>query len=372
MSENGLKTPVITPAEPRTIAFWAGGILSVVALFLYAFQPILTPFAVSLAIAYTLHPVVTFIEGKGLGRTTATTLLVGIFIVFIVTVLLVTVPFLKDELLSLATKFPGYFDYLTKTLVPKAQKWAAVYPGILPDTVQHDLQTTVTQNLSKMLSWVFQFLANFFSNALVIANLASLLLLSPLLIFYLLRDWPKILNFLESLVPPKMQYTTNNLGRNINRVMSGYFRGQASVCLIMALYYIIAFKIVGLHYGFTLGLLSGLLIFIPYVGFFISFTAALGVAIAQFGTLTEILPVVLIYLVAQGIESFFLTPKLVGDRVGLHPVWVIFALFAGGYVLGFLGLLISVPLAATLAVLLRFAINKYQMLLAGTANGSKA
>ena len=366
MSENGLKTPVIPPANPKTLMIWAAGIFSLVALFLYVFQPILTPFAVSFAIAYALHPVVSFMETKGLRRTTATTLLVGLVIIFIVTVLLVTIPFLKDELLSLATKFPIYFDYLTTTLVPKAQKWVTIYPGILPDNVQHDLQTTITQNLSKMLSWVFQFIASFFSNALVIANLASLLLLSPLLIFYLLRDWPKILAFLESLVPPQMQYTTSNLGRNINGVMSGYFRGQASVCLIMALYYIIAFKIIGIHYGFTLGLLSGLLIFIPYVGFFISFTAALGVAIAQFSTLAEVLPVVLIYGVAQGVESFYLTPKLVWDRVGLHPVWVIFALFAGGYALGFLGVLISVPLAATLAVLLRFAMSKYHMLLAGT------
>jgi len=206
----------------------------------------------------------------------------------------------------------------------------------------------------------FHLLAGLFTNTLALANLVSLVLLTPLLIFYLLRDWPKILNYIHGLVPHTMKPSSLKLGDEINATLSGYFRGQASVCVILAFYYTLALSLMGLEFAFTVGLLSGLLAFIPYVGFFIGFVAAVGITLAQFSGFDYLFIVLAIYGTGQVVESFYLTPKLIGGRIGLHPVWVIFSLLAGGFLMGFTGLLLAVPLSATLAVLLRFAMNDYR------------
>jgi len=314
------------------------------------------PFGVALIFAYALDPAVSFFERKGLGRTAATSVMVLSIMMLIVTLLFFTIPFLKKELHSLAVTLPDYLKTFIESATPKIQTWISSFQG----NIQEEIQKTVTENLSKMLKWVFTFLAGLFTNTLALANLVSLVLLTPLLIFYLLRDWPKILNYIHGLVPHTMKPSSLKLGDEINATLSGYFRGQASVCVILAFYYTLALSLMGLEFAFTVGLLSGLLAFIPYVGFFIGFVAAVGITLAQFSGFDYLFIVLAIYGTGQVVESFYLTPKLIGGRIGLHPVWVIFSLLAGGFLMGFTGLLLAVPLSATLAVLLRFAMNDYR------------
>ncbi len=357
------KASLALKTTPQQIQLWILGGGITLALFFYYFHAIMMPFGVALVFAYALDPAVTFCEKKGLGRTAASSVMVFSVLILIATLLFFTIPFLKKELQSLATTLPDYFKSLMEDLMPKIQSWLSTFKGELHTKIQD----TLTENLSKMINWIFTFLASLFTNSLALANLVALILLTPLLIFYLLRDWPKILTYIHNLIPPTLKSSTLQLGQEINATLSGYFRGQASLCLIMAFYYVIALSILGLNFAFTIGMVSGLLAFIPYVGFFTGFIAALGVALAQFSGIDQLLIVVAIYGFGHTVEAFFLTPKLVGGRIGLHPVWVIFALLGGGFILGFTGLLLAVPVSAILAVLLRFALHKYQQHLKGYA-----
>jgi predicted PurR-regulated permease PerM len=340
----------------KKVRLWLLGGGIILAVFFYYLYPIMMPFGVALIFAYALDPAVSFFERKGLGRTAATSVMVLSVVVLIATLLFFTIPFLKNELRSLAVTLPDYLKAFIDGVTPKIQTWISKFKG----NIQEEIQNTVTENLSKMLKWVFTFLAGLFTNTLALANLVSLVLLTPLLIFYLLRDWPKILDYIHGLVPHTMKSSSLKLGDEINATLSGYFRGQASVCLILAFYYTVALSFMGLEFAFTVGLVSGLLAFIPYVGFFIGFVAAVGITLAQFSGFDHLVIVLAIYGVGQLVESFYLTPKLIGGRIGLHPVWVIFALLAGGFIMGFTGLLLAVPVSAILAVLLRFAMNNYR------------
>lgn len=252
-----------------------------VGAFFYLFHPIMVPFIVALIFAYALDPAVTFFERKGLGRTAATSLMVLSVLIFIVTLLFFTIPFLKSELTSLAVTLPPYLTSLLEGIMPKIQEWISGFQG----DFQTEIQNTLTENFSKMLGWSVTFIAGLFTNTLALANLVSLVVLTPLLIFYLLRDWPKILIYLQGLVPPHLRKSSTQLASDINTTLSGYFRGQASVCLILAVYYVLTLSMIGMNYAFTVGLLGGLLAFIPYLGFFIGFIAALSISLAQFATL---------------------------------------------------------------------------------------
>lgn len=355
--------PPLKTGDKQTRLWLLGSGLSL-SLFFYYFHPIMMPFGVALIFAYALDPAVSFFEKKGLGRTAASSVMVFSILIFIAMLLFFTIPFLKKELQSLAITLPDYIKNLIENLMPKIQSWVSTFKGEL----HTEIQNTLTENISKMLHWVFTFLAGLFTNTLALANLVALVLLTPLLIFYLLRDWPKILEYIHNLVPHNMKSSTVHLGNEINATLSGYFRGQASVCLMMALYYVVALSVLGLNFAFTIGIVSGLLAFIPYVGFFTGFIAAIGVVLAQFRGVDPLFIIIGIYVFGHTVEAFILTPKLVGDRIGLHPVWVIFALLGGGLIMGFTGLLLAVPVSAILAVLLRFAINRYQKHLEGYAS----
>ena len=332
--------------------------------FLYLFSPILMPFVVSLIFAYTLHPLVTHFEtalkrvgvNHNMGRGLATFILVLCVIAFIVTIVLVAFPFLRDELKQLSQTLPTTISYLSETYLPTIKAFVSKFST----SMSGKLETTLTEHASKIVNWVFKALAGLVTNTIAFANIVSLVVLSPFLIFYLLRDWPKMIGYLETLVPPQMKKETNTVFSDINNTISGFFRGQAVVCLLMGIYYTTGLYILGLEYAFIVGFISGTLTFIPYVGFFIGLVAATGLAIAQFGAFQEVLIVIVIYGVGNVLEGFILVPKFVGDKLGLHPLWVIFALLGGGLILGFMGLLLAVPIAGILAVLLRFVMTKYK------------
>ncbi len=198
------------------------------------------------------------------------------------------------------------------------------------------------------------------SSGFAFFNLMSLLLITPVVAFYMLRDWDKFIAKVDSLLPVKSQESIREQAREIDCTLAGFIRGQSSVCLILGTYYSLGLYFVGLELGVLVGFVAGIISFIPYVGSILGFTVSIAIAFAQFNSWEPILQVVAVFLIGQFIEGNFLTPKLVGENVGLHPVWVMFALLAGGVLLGFLGLMIAVPVAAVIGVLIRHAIINYK------------
>jgi predicted PurR-regulated permease PerM len=191
-------------------------------------------------------------------------------------------------------------------------------------------------------------------------NLLSLLVVTPIVAFYLLTDWDRMVARVDSWLPRQHVETLRGLAREMNDAMAGFIRGQAVVCLLLGLFYAVGLSLAGLNFGLLIGLAAGILSFIPYVGSFVGFVLSIGIAIVQFWpNWIHIAVVVAIFAAGQFMEGNFLSPKLVGNRVGLHPVWLMFALFAFGYLFGFAGLLMAVPLAAATGVLTRFALRKY-------------
>lgn len=359
MSKSGLKH-LASKKVPlnKLLYFWLLGASLVVGGFLYFFHPILLPFLVAGTFGYALHPLVSFLEQKGVARTVTALFLVFLILFFLITFLFVTIPFIIQELHILALKFPDHLHQLKNKIVYILEP--RLKPFIQGIDLHGDLQKVFTKNLNQIISWIFKALASLFTSSFVFINLLYLLFLTPLLVFYLLRDWPKILNFLRHLVPPSFQKPAIHFTQESNRILGRYFRGQALVCFVLSVYYIAFLTLFKVDFSVTVGLLSGVLSFIPYVGFFIGFTIALGIAFSQFDILNALILILSIYVVGHLLESFYLIPRLIGAQLSLHPVWVIFSLLAGGYLFGFTGLLLAIPTASLLSLVIRLVLEHYQ------------
>jgi predicted PurR-regulated permease PerM len=190
-------------------------------------------------------------------------------------------------------------------------------------------------------------------------NLVSLLVITPVVAFYLLRDWDRIVIQIDSWLPRRYAETIREQVRAVDATLAGFLRGQGTVCLILAIYYGLGLSLAGLDFGLVIGLVAGLLSFVPYVGAIVGLLLSVGLALVQFDAWLPIAIVAAVFILGQVVEGNFLTPKLVGESVGLHPVWIIFALLAGGTLFGFVGLLLAIPAAAVIGVGVRFALDRY-------------
>jgi predicted PurR-regulated permease PerM len=212
----------------------------------------------------------------------------------------------------------------------------------------------------KAAGWLAGLAGSFWSGGLAVVNMISLLIVTPIIAFYLLTDWDRIVATVDGWLPRPHLETLRRLAREIDDAMAGFIRGQGTVCIFLGLFYAMGLSFAGLSFGLLIGFTAGLLSFIPYAGSFIGGVAAIGVALVQFWPeWPNVAIVAAVFFAGQFIEGNFLSPKLVGTRVGLHPVWLMFALFAFGYLFGFVGLLLAVPLAAAAGVLVRFGISQY-------------
>jgi len=322
----------------------------------YLLGSILLPFIAAFVIAYTLNPLIETLAKYQISRPYGAFIILFVFVLFFAGVLFVSIPLLKRELFKLASMLPTYGHKLFIFIEPYAQK-------LLSNSQIVDFATLADKfvsNIGDILSYALKFIVKLFTNSMAIANLLSLIIISPIIAFYLLRDWPQVTNTMSDLIPPQSRSRFKTLINDINKTLGGYFRGQATVCLCLALFYAITLSLIGLDYAITIGLITGLFAFIPYLGFSLGFIAAIAVAIAQFSSWIPISLVSGVYLIGQILESYVLTPKLVGKKIGLHPVWVIFALLAGGVLAGFWGLLIAMPVAALIGVFIRFFISYYR------------
>ncbi|MDI1346127.1 MAG: AI-2E family transporter [Pseudolabrys sp.] len=341
-------------AFQRQIVFWLAALLLFI-LLLWLLADILLPFVAGLAIAYLLKPLTDRLERAGVNRLAAALVIITVVVLAIVVLILLVAPILGGQLWSFIDNIPGYVTKLQSLLSDPSRPWVQklVGAGFNTDKGVSDL---VTQGAG----WLTAFLKSLWSGGRALVSLFSLVVITPVVAFYLLYDWHTMIRVVDSWVPLRQRDTVRALAREIDAAIAGFVRGQSAVCLILGSFYAIALTLTGLNFGLLIGLLSGVITFIPYVGSMTGLILALGVAVAQFWPDYTSIGVVLgIFLLGQFLEGNVLSPKLVGESVGLHPVWLIFALLAFGYLFGFVGLLVAVPLAATIGVLARFALRRY-------------
>ena len=334
---------------------WGIALVVFVAL-LVLLKSILLPFVAGMAIAYLLDPVCDRLEAMGVSRTLATTIVTAIFAVIVILLLLLIVPLAIKQTVDFLSSLPDFIARTHDRLLPYLTELQQRFN--LPDAAE--LNDIAKQRLGTALSWLVGLLEGVVGQGLALANLLSLIFITPVVAFYLLRDWDRIVARVDDLLPRDHAAVIRQQAALANQSLAGFARGQSMVCLTLALYYSISLMIVGLPFGMVVGLVAGLLTFIPYVGSLTGFVVSMAIAIGQFDQTWPIVMVALIFAVGQVLEGNFLTPKLVGDRVGLHPVWIIFALLSGGALFGFVGLLLAVPTAALIGVLVRFSIAQYR------------
>lgn len=338
----------------RQIFFWLLA-LAVVIAFLMVFRSILLPFIAGMALAYFLDPVADWFERRGFSRMMATLAILAAFVALFAISLVVLIPILVTQAADLGARIPGYITQLQalltadSTLLPS---WIGDQLGQIKDSF-----AALLKEGAGLVGTIFQQIWN---SGMALLDIAALFVVTPVVAFYLLLDWDRMVEKVDEWVPRDHVGTVRHLARQIDATIAGFVRGQGSVCIILGLIYAVGLSIVGLNFGLLIGLFAGLISFIPYVGSLVGLVLALIVAVVQFWPdFVMIGAVIAVFAVGQFFEGNILQPRLVGKSVGLHPVWLMFALFAFGALFGFVGMLIAVPAAASVGVLVRFAIARY-------------
>ncbi len=339
----------------RQVTFWLLALFFVI-MVLWLLQTILLPFIAGFVLAYFLDPVADRLEKLGLPRIVATALILLAAILSLVFVGLMVVPVAIDQLVVLAGELPN----LIKSVVARFNDLA---PQSLKDMLANsgtDIQSQASTIAAKAASWLAVFVSSIWSGGVALMNVVSLLVITPIVAFYLLADWDHIVAKVDGWVPRDYLEEVRGIARDIDMAMAGFIRGQGTVCLLLGVFYAIGLSLVGLKSGLAIGFAAGMLSFIPYVGALIGGILAIGVGLVQFWpNEAQVLLIIGVFVAGQFIEGNFLSPRLVGGSIGLHPVWMMFALLAFSYVFGFLGLLLAVPMAAATGVFVRYGLNHY-------------
>lgn len=338
----------------RSFWFWLAG-LAVFFLAVFLLSSILLPFVAGMAVAYLIDPWCDRLEARGLSRTWATTIVTLIFALVVLATLLLIVPLAVGQLTDFAKRAPAYLSAIQTQVSAVTELIEARLP---PETLDR-LREFLSGYAGKIGGWVTGFLSGVVSGGVAVANLLSLLVITPIVAFYLLRDWDMIIATVDGWLPLDHAATIRDLARQIDSRMAGFLRGQGTVCLILGAFYAMALSLTGLDFGLVIGVLAGLVSFIPFVGSISGFVVSVGLALLQFDSFVPVGIVAAVFLVGQAVEGNYLTPKLVGGQIGLHPVWVMFALLASGALFGFVGVLLAVPMAAVVGVMARFGITQY-------------
>lgn len=324
-------------------------------LFVYQIHGILLPFVLAFILAYALNPIANQMS-KRMSRGLATGLLVIAVLILAISLVLIVVPILQSQVMDFTLRIPKLvnlvWDKLKDILTYGKQNMTEQQLYQLSDSVS-GTALNVFQGLGAALMRII-------SGGMAVFSLVSLLLITPVVLFYLMRDWPSVSKTVKEMIPMKKRTKAENLMQEINTTLAGFIRGQSSVCLILAIYYATSLSLVGLEMGVLVGILTDVLIFIPYIGYGIGLILSILLGLLQGLTMAQWLWLSGVFLVGQIAEGYFLTPYLVGKKVGLHPVWIIFVLLAGGMLAGFLGVLLAVPVAAVLGVIIRHLIKWYQ------------
>lgn len=335
---------------------WWLGALAGLALFLWLFDAILLPFIAGFAIAYLLDPAVDRLERLRLPRWAATTLALILFFFAVAAALLLLAPLIDAQLGRFIDELPRYVDRAREILQPAVRDLMERFG----ESDRQEVTQAVGGFVEQALAIAGGVLSRLWSGGLLLFNILSLLVITPIVAFYLLRDWDRMVAKLDDFLPRRHADEVRALAREINDVLSGFIRGQALVCLFLGAFYAVGLTLVGLDLGLVIGIFAGLVSFIPYLGALSGLVVSILPAVTQFWPdVWHIGLVVLVFAAGQFIEGNFLSPRVIGDKTNLHPVWIMFALLAGGALLGFVGVLVAVPVAASTGVLVRFFLRRY-------------
>lgn len=338
------------------VLIWIGFFVMLI-LMLWLFRGILLPFVVGAALAYLLNPLVNQLQRWHVPRGWATAIVLFSVISIILGLFFMLVPLVVQQVLDLVRRLPGYaadLQALARAWAPELNEWLG------PERAAQ-VEATVQNLLGQALGFLGAIPAELVSIGYTGISVISFIIFTPVVAFYLLLDWEGMVRGLHALLPRDHKVEILGILRDIDSSMAGVIRGQGGVVLILAAFYATALTLAGLNFGLAIGLIGGLLSFVPFVGFALGFVLSMGVALVQFLPNWWLVVIIfLIYMVGQFIEGNILYPKLVGSSININPVWLMFALLAFGALFGFVGLLLAVPLAAIGGVLIRFGVSKYK------------
>ena len=341
----------------KQAVYWLIALVVFVTL-VWLLSSILLPFVAGMAMAYFLDPPTDKLEARGLSRTFSTSTTVVVFFILMIFAVLLLMPNLHNQIAGFAERLPGYATGLRDSALPVLVD--------LGSRLGIDVSTSAGDALKEIAAdavrFSFKLLRQAWSGGLVIFNFLSLLVITPIVAFYLLRDFDHMIAALDEWLPRQYAQTVRGLLADIDKVMAGFIRGQGTVCLILACFYALSLTLAGLEFGLIIGLFSGFISFVPFIGVLLGLLLSMLIALTQFlpdGEYARIAVIVVIFVIGQVMEGYVLIPRLLGERIGLHPVWVMFALLAGGALFGFVGVLIALPAAAAIGVMVRFALAHY-------------
>ncbi|HEX7340359.1 MAG TPA: AI-2E family transporter [Rhodanobacteraceae bacterium] len=343
---------------PETSRRWQWLAIAVaVVLLVWLLSPVLMPFALAAMLAYLCDPLADRLEEWHLGRTLAASIVFAVMLLVIVGVVLLLIPLIQRQVVHLIESLPNYVAWIKTVAMP----WIQVHLHLAPGSFEADkVIAALRSHLGSVSSIVATTLAKVSKSGFGIAMWLTNLVLIPVVTFYLLRDWDVMVGKLDGLLPRRQRPTIVRLARESNQVLGAFVRGQLLVMVALGVIYSIGLSLIGLKVGPLIGMVAGLLSFVPYLGFITGLVAALIAVMVQFGDWLHLGLLAVVFAVGQMMEGYVLTPKLVGDKIGLHPVAVIFAVLAGGHLFGFLGVLLALPAAAVIMVLLRYGYERYQ------------
>jgi len=323
---------------------------------LYLLAPVLTPFAVAALLAYLGDPIADRLQGKHVSRTLAVALVFLLMTLGVLLLVVMLIPMIERQVTRLVERLPVYLAWARETLLPWIETRFGLETTGFDGSSAVELLKTHWQQAGGLASTLVGQVSR--SGMTVVLWLTNLLLI-PVVTFYLLRDWDTLVERVRSLLPRAIEPTVSRLGRESDTVLSAFLRGQLLVMLSLGAIYSVGLSLVGIELALLIGMTAGIVSFIPYLGAIVGVAAGLVAAMVQFGDWWHVVLVLAVFGTGQAVESFLLTPLLVGDRIGLHPVAVIFAIMAGGHLFGFLGVLLALPVAAVVMVLLRYMHERY-------------
>lgn len=330
---------------------------AVVILLIWLFRPILLPFVIGIALAYILNPAVTFVQRYIVSRAWSTALVLLGVLAVIIGIFLVITPLIVTQVAGLVGRLPGYvgdLNSLVRSIAPQLNEWLG------PERAAQ-VETSLTQFLGSGVEFLGSITAQLAQSGLTVLNTVAVLILTPVVAFYLLLDWQGMVKGIDDLLPREHRREIRQVLDQIDRSIAGVIRGQGGVILVLCVYYATALTLTGLNFGLVIGLMTGILSFIPFFGFLTGFVLSMGIALVQFAPDWWFVVIVfVVYMIGQFLEGNVLYPRFVGQSININPVWLMFALFAFAFLFGFVGLLLAVPLAAITATLTRYAVRRYQ------------
>ena len=323
---------------------------------LWLLSPILAPFLAAAILAYIFDPLVDKLVARGLSRVFATVITLLSLLLVVVLLLLIVLPSFYKEILQMTQEIPAFVEKLRSDVIPWINEKLGVAFAFDPSTFRQ----FITEHISDASGIARKVFASVGIGGLAVVGFLINLLLIPVVLFYVLRDWDAIVASVDSVIPRRFHSTVTTIGREIDAVLSEFLRGQLSVMLLMSVFYVAGLWLVGLNFALPVGLITGLLVFVPYLGSGTGLVLGTIAAIMQFPSINGVALVWIVFAVGQLLEGFVVTPWLVGDRIGLHPVAVLFALLAFGQVFGFFGVLLALPASAAILVGLRHMQARYR------------